>query len=709
MSQLTKIISAFVWLIFTGVTHAELPDRIVNFEQDLKKFSGAQRIKPLSELAKYYSSENAEKSLVLGREALTLLEQHPDSARKIFVYHYLVMANLNLADYARVEQLLPEYQTFTQKHGDFDEIAMSKKDTAYLYLRRDSNYTLAIEYFLDALKDYRKMPPETENIHFAIGGTLNDLGLMHYYQERFEQALDYYLQTLAIDGYDTSIYSIRTLGNVALIHKQYKRYQQALSYYQKALNNAKKHKRPSRIIEQLINLSATYIFTKEFELALDHLKEAQQLQKTVGRKRSDYRIAKYFGEIYRHQADYQSATRYYQQALTYAEQMQTPRYIAETQIALGNMYLQQAQYQQALNYFQQALATAQTLAFESMIINSHQLLADTYQQLGQYKNAYQHLVSYQKLNQQRFEQDRLEKLANLEEQYKADQREAEIALLTKDKALESLQFKQQRYLYFSIFAVVIIVISLFTYRQQQKRKLANQKATMMADMVEKKNQLLADVSHELRTPLTVLQLKVEALQHNLVQDVEASYDALMTKISDINHLISDIYQLAQSDIGALYLELSQHNINQTLGHWLDEFSLTVEGQGYRWQQNIDQLPELTIAFDNNKIKQVLSNLINNSISYTDTPGTISFAAFIDNQWLNLVVEDSAPGVTTNEMTKIFERLYRVEGSRSRATGGSGLGLAICQSIVEAHNGTIEAANSQLGGLAITIKLPLTQD
>jgi len=70
------------------------------------------------------------------------------------------------------------------------------------------------------------------------------------------------------------------------------------------------------------------------------------------------------------------------------------------------------------------------------------------------------------------------------------------------------------------------------------------------------------------------------------------------------------------------------------------------------------------------------------------------------------IEDSSPGVAKEDLTQIFERLFRVESSRSRATGGSGLGLAICRSIIEAHQGSIAATNSKLGGLAITVKLPL---
>ncbi|QYJ97006.1 hypothetical protein K0J45_16030 [Shewanella alkalitolerans] len=243
-------------------------------------------------------------------------------------------------------------------------------------------------------------------------------------------------------------------------------------------------------------------------------------------------------------------------------------------------------------------------------------------------------------------------------------------------------------------------------RIQNEIVLASERAALMEELVEKKNQLLADVSHELRTPLTVLQLKVEALQNNLVKDVGASYDSLMSKIGEINCLISDIYQLAQSDIGALHLEPRSHNCLQTFSCWADEIADAVAVKGFTWQQSITLTPSCCATFDHDKIKQVINNLVDNSMAYTDLPGSISFTVKEVRKGLEVVIEDSAPGVSKVQFASIFERLYRVETSRSRATGGSGLGLSICKSIVEAHKGTITASGSPLGGLAITIYLPM---
>ncbi|MCJ8269936.1 MAG: ATP-binding protein, partial [Psychrosphaera sp.] len=103
--------------------------------------------------------------------------------------------------------------------------------------------------------------------------------------------------------------------------------------------------------------------------------------------------------------------------------------------------------------------------------------------------------------------------------------------------------------------------------------------------------------------------------------------------------------------------------------------------------------------------QVLTNLATNSARFTDTPGQVTLTVCQVDGHLVFYFDDSAPSVATHHLEKIFERLYRVEASRSRATGGCGLGLAICAGIVHFHGGEIYAEISPLGGIRVVIKLP----
>jgi two-component system sensor histidine kinase BaeS len=119
------------------------------------------------------------------------------------------------------------------------------------------------------------------------------------------------------------------------------------------------------------------------------------------------------------------------------------------------------------------------------------------------------------------------------------------------------------------------------------------------------------------------------------------------------------------------------------------------------------LPDsVTVFGDGDRLMQLFNNLMENSLRYTDAGGQLVISGEVVNQRFVMHFADSAPGVNDEQLTMLFERFYRTEGSRNRASGGSGLGLAICQNIVTAHNGKLYASHSPFGGVSITVELPL---
>ena len=252
---------------------------------------------------------------------------------------------------------------------------------------------------------------------------------------------------------------------------------------------------------------------------------------------------------------------------------------------------------------------------------------------------------------------------------------------------------------------MIVLFVVIVFMLYQRRKIALLKAKLYQDALAEKNQLLADVSHELRTPLTALKLQIDALRYKVVENVDLSYQKLSAKVMDINRLIADIYELATSDANGLSFTAEQCDVIPILREWNNEFSQYVEQQGFSWRL-CTHVESAHVKIDIDRIKQVVSNLISNSVNYTDKPGEIQLSATIRQDSLVLIVKDSAPTVNDEDLEKIFERLYRVEKSRNRQTGGSGLGLAISQNIILAHQGEIFAKKSNTGGLAVIVKLPI---
>ncbi|MEM7358528.1 MAG: ATP-binding protein [Pseudomonadota bacterium] len=218
---------------------------------------------------------------------------------------------------------------------------------------------------------------------------------------------------------------------------------------------------------------------------------------------------------------------------------------------------------------------------------------------------------------------------------------------------------------------------------------------------------LADISHELRTPVTVLSGELEALMDGLRPLNLQQIESLQHEIDRLKHLINDLYELSLSDIGGLRYQFHHLNISDLLEATLAHHRARIEQAGLLLDSNIE--PAAFVRGDPNRLEQLFGNLVSNSIAYTDQPGRISVKLRLQDAEVLIRFADSAPGVPAENLSQLFEPLYREDKSRSRRLAGAGLGLTICRNIIAAHGGEMSAELSQLGGLQVSIRLPLKEN
>ena len=214
---------------------------------------------------------------------------------------------------------------------------------------------------------------------------------------------------------------------------------------------------------------------------------------------------------------------------------------------------------------------------------------------------------------------------------------------------------------------------------------------------------VADISHELRTPLTFLRSQVEAILDGVRQPTTESVKAIHNEIMRFTRLVDDLYQLSMSDVGAQTYRKDEVPVSEVIQQAISIIRPEFSAKNIKVQY--EAADNGTVFGDGERLRQLFGNLLDNSLKYTDPGGELSIKVMKDGGSVMIDVQDSTPGVAESELEKLFERLYRVESSRSRATGGTGLGLAICRNIVKAHEGTITAQPSPLGGVWIRVELP----
>ena len=240
---------------------------------------------------------------------------------------------------------------------------------------------------------------------------------------------------------------------------------------------------------------------------------------------------------------------------------------------------------------------------------------------------------------------------------------------------------------------------------QLARDLNTLSATLAAAR-EARQQWIADIAHELRTPLAVLRAEIESLEDGVRPLDQAAVSSLAHEAARLARLVEDLRTLSLSDLGALTYHKEPVDVAEVVADTLEAQRRTLNEHGLQLEM---QLPQgVMVMADAERLSQVFSNLLQNSLRYTEAPGKISIAMRREGERVILDWQDSNPGVPAEDLPRLTERLFRVENSRSRMGGGSGLGLAIAKAIVEGHGGTITAHASTLGGLWIEIALPVLE-
>lgn len=234
----------------------------------------------------------------------------------------------------------------------------------------------------------------------------------------------------------------------------------------------------------------------------------------------------------------------------------------------------------------------------------------------------------------------------------------------------------------------------------------NVMASRLAKAEESRRAWISDASHELRTPLAVLRAEIEALQDGIRTPDAATLSRLHRQVQQLATLVDDLRQTLDQSHAAGAMEHLMFAPMEVLDEAVAAFRERYAAAGIGIEINgvCDGCPQ--IRGDAGRLTQVFTNLLENTLRYTDPGGLLRISLGVTNQRLVVQFDDTAPAPPRTALPHLFERFFRAEPSRSRALGGSGLGLAICKTLIEAHGGCINAGLSELGGLCVRIELPL---
>lgn len=235
----------------------------------------------------------------------------------------------------------------------------------------------------------------------------------------------------------------------------------------------------------------------------------------------------------------------------------------------------------------------------------------------------------------------------------------------------------------------------------------NKMSAELARSINTRKQMTADIAHELRTPLSLILGHAEAVHDGVLPSTKENFEIIREEAARLDHLVEDLRTLSLADAG----ELTFNPQSVQPGKLLEEAAnlYQVQAQKKNIKLDLDIAPSLpALELDPGRMTQVITNILDNALRHTPENGRISLSATQENDKVKIAIQDSGPGLSPEDLKRIFDRFYRADSSRQRdgaVPGGSGLGLAIARSIVRLHNGQLSAESEPGGGLRVIISLP----
>ena len=234
----------------------------------------------------------------------------------------------------------------------------------------------------------------------------------------------------------------------------------------------------------------------------------------------------------------------------------------------------------------------------------------------------------------------------------------------------------------------------------------NQMAEALESTEQRRLDLMADVAHELRTPLTNIRTMLDALTDGVLPADARTYQTMSNEVRRLQRLVYDLQELSRAEAGQMSIHPEPVRPEALVSGVVDRLALQFHDKGVALHVAIDpDLPD--VLADPARITQVLVNILGNALQYTPAGGEAWVSAKQVGDEVQFLVQDTGRGIPPGDLPHIFDRFYRVDKSRARASGGSGIGLTISRHIVEAHGGRIWAESQGAGrGSVFGFTLPV---
>lgn len=606
--------------------------------------------------------------------------------------------------------------------------AMANYQSAVLQ-RQQGNYHKALE-FIDLFLAYwetKKNENARANGLYQKAVILDDLG-------SYEKGLNIYYTILKIYEEQEDDFSIATtLNAMGEIFKKTKKMDKAMDSYTRALNIYTQLDDKIEMANCNFNIGDTYLQQQELDKALFYFNKALVLDEAINHQWGIAYDVEAIAKVYGLKGNYADAISYNQRALELREVLQQKKELSMSHTELGKNYLALGNYPRSVDHLLEAVRITEAIGAKHELQTNYDVISNLYEKSGDLKQALEFRNKSIALKDSLFNITKSHQIEELQVRFDTEKKQNAIAALEQDAEIKDLRLKRQTTIRNILIGLSLLLVLLgyalfnrYKYRQRIKQE-AEEKRRMLKVEKEKteierkrvqelkkidklKDEFLANTSHELRTPLSGIIGLSESLKDGIAGKLNSktleNLDMISNSGKRLSHLVNDILDFSKLRNSDLELSLRPVDLYATVQVVLKLSEPLLRDKQLQLKNNIQKDIPLVVA-DENRLQQILHNLIGNAIKFT-REGTIEISARSQESMLLIDIRDTGIGIAADKIDAIFQSFEQGDGSTEREFGGTGLGLSVTKQLVELHGGTI-IVESELGkGAIFTFSLPTSK-
>jgi len=617
----------------------------------------------------------------------------------------------------------------------------------------------------EALDCFQRALVICEELDDSRGKSLcyDKIGIVYNSQGKYEEALEYFFKSLAID----------TLPNASSVDKLPGMYlhigatfnelgfpDKAIVYYTKSLNEYKRLGHKDGMASCYTGIGALYADKNELDSALYHYYQSIKVFEETGNK---YGLAIVYGNVggaLSRQKKFKEARESYNRCLEISEEIGDKKQIAMTLENITGLYVDEAEsgnissarkrelLNKAISYGERSLVLGKEIGVLKEQKSAYERMSKAYEGLNNTEKALEYYKQYVVIKDSIFSEEKTRSVAEMEEKYQAEKKQLEIARLEKDKELQDEKMSRHSFQRNALIVgiVLMFVLVILVVRNLMVKKKANVLLNKQKTEIEEKNkdlndliqevtrqkdeistqkgiteklqhidklkdEFLANTSHELRTPLNgiigIAESLYDGVAGKLGEKANRNLSLIIKSGKRLTSLVNDLLDFSKLKNKQLEIQQNAVDMKSLVDVVVELCRPSIANKDLKVNNEIPNDISAVIG-DENRLQQIMFNLIGNAIKFTDSGSVIITAKDIDEK-IEISVRDTGIGIPKEKQKDIFKSFEQVDASTTREYGGTGLGLSVCKQLVELHGGEIKL-ESELGkGSVFMFSLPKSEE